>query len=106
DSLIQYEKNPFVGIYFEKDEAKIQITARASTEDKAEKLLNETAKKVKECIGDYIYGEDEKHLTHIVKQLLKEQGKTITAAESLTGGSFLDVISRDRKSACRERVES
>ena len=99
DSLIQYEKNPFVGIYFEKDEAKIQITARASTEDKAEKLLNETAKKVKECIGDYIYGEDEKHLTHIVKQLLKEQGKTITAAESLTGGSFLDVISSEPESS-------
>lgn len=97
--LIQYEGNPFVGIYFEKDEAEIQITARASTEKEAEKQLNKTAKKVKEHIGDYIYGEDEKRLAHVVKQLLKEQGKKITAAESLTGGSFLDVISGEPESS-------
>jgi len=98
-SLIQYEGTPFVGIYFEKDEAEIQITARASTENEAEQQLNETAKKVKECIGDYIYGENEKRLAHVVKQLLKEQDKKITAAESLTGGLFLDVISGEPESS-------
>lgn len=98
-SLIQYEENPFVGIYFDRDEAEIQITARARTEQEAEKCLKETSEKVKERIGDYIYGEDEKRLAHVVKQLLKEQGKKITAAESLTGGSFLDVISSEPESS-------
>lgn len=95
NSLIQYEANPFLGIYLKDDEAVIQITARANTEKEANKLLKQTTKKVKERVGKYIYGEDEKTLAHVVKQLLKEQGKKITAAESLTGGSFLDVISSE-----------
>lgn len=99
NDLITYEENPFVGIYFKNDEAEIQITARAATEKEANKMLNETTKKVKERVGNYIFGENESDLAHVVKRLLKEQGKKITAAESLTGGSFLDVISGEPESS-------
>lgn len=36
---------------------------------------------------------DENNLVHAVTKLLKDQGKKITAAESLTGGAFLKAIS-------------
>src|SRR5690625_2469382 len=99
NDLVTYDENPFVGIYYEQDEAEIQITARAKTEQEANEIVNEVAKKVKERVGEYIYGENEGRLAHVVKRLLKEQGKKITAAESLTGGSFLDVISGEPESS-------
>lgn len=97
--LITYDENPFVGIYFKEDEAEIQVTARAVTETEADKMLNEIAKEIDDRIGNYIFGKNEERLAHVVKRLLKEQGKKITAAESLTGGSFLDVISGEPESS-------
>lgn len=93
NNVLDYEGNPFVGVYFDQDEAEIHITARAETEDKANQMLEEAASKVHDLVGEYIYGENEDRLSLVVKRLLDEQGKTITAAESLTGGSFLSVIS-------------
>ncbi|HLR91486.1 MAG TPA: competence/damage-inducible protein A [Atopostipes sp.] len=96
--VITYDGNPFVGVYYEEDEAEVQITARADSEDEAEEMLEEASKKVQDCVGEHIYGEDEERLSHVVKQLLQEQNKTITAAESLTGGAFLEVISGEPES--------
>ena len=99
DDIVTYDENPFVGIYYENDEAEIQITSKADSEKEAKKMIDEVAKQVKDQVGEYIYGKDEGRLAHVVKRLLKEQGKKITAAESLTGGSFLDVISGEPESS-------
>lgn len=96
--IVSYDENPFVGVYYEEDEAEVQITARADSKEEAEEMLEDVSEKVQERIGEYIYGEDEDRLSHVVKQLLQEQNKTITAAESLTGGAFLEVISGEPES--------
>jgi nicotinamide-nucleotide amidase len=41
---------------------------------------------LKEILGDAIYGEGEDSLQHAIGQLLLKQGKTVSAAESCTGG--------------------
>lgn len=97
--LITYDGNPFVGVYYEKDEAQIQITARANSEKEAESLIKPVAKEVKDRMGEYIFGENDTRLSAVVKNLLKEQDKKITAAESLTGGSFLSVISAEAEAS-------
>lgn len=97
--LITYDGNPFVGVYYEKDEAQIQITARANSEKEAESLIKPVAKEVKDRMGEYIFGENDTRLAAVVKNLLKEQDKKITAAESLTGGSFLSVISAEAEAS-------
>lgn len=91
--LIAYDKNPFVGIYSKNDIVEIQITAKAESEKEAMALINDVAIQVRDRVGEYIFSENEEQLVQVVKRLLKEQGKKITAAESLTGGSFLDTIS-------------
>lgn len=96
--LISYDGNPFVGVYFEEDEAQIQITARADTEDEVQELIEDVSKKVNDRVGEYIFSTDAERLSHVVKRLLQDQNKTITAAESLTGGSFLEVISGEPES--------
>ncbi len=97
--LITYDENPFVGIYSDNDEVEIQITAKADSEKEAKAMINEVALQVQDRVGEFVFGENGEHLALIVKRLLKEQGKKITAAESLTGGSFLDVISGEPKSS-------
>lgn len=97
--VITYDGNPFVGIYYEKDEAQIQLTARANSKKEAKAMIHQTAELIKERIGEYIYGENGARLASVVKRLLKEQGKKITAAESLTGGSFLSVISEESEAS-------
>lgn len=99
NDLIAFEGNPFVGIYFEEEEIEIQITARAKSNDEARKMVADFSKKISDRVGDYIFGEDESRLSHVVKNLLKEQGKTITAAESLTGGAFMNMISAEPESS-------
>lgn len=97
--LITYDGNPFVGIYYEKDEAQIQITARAHSEKEVADLINPVAEEVQDRVGEYIFGESGTRLASVVKNLLKEQDKKITAAESLTGGSFLSVISEESEAS-------
>ena len=97
--LITYDGNPFIGVYDEKDETHIQITAQAHSEQEAKNLTNQVAQEVKKRVGDYIFGENGTHLASVVKSLLRDQNKKITAAESLTGGSFLNVISEEAKAS-------
>lgn len=97
--LMTYQDNPFVGVYFEEEEAEIQITARAKSVDKAEDMLDEMTEKVRDRVGDYIFSDDGHSLSNLVKELLKDQGKKITAAESLTGGAFMDMISAEPESS-------
>lgn len=97
--LIAFEGNPFIGVYFEEEEIEVQITARAKSKDKVRKMVDESSEKIDDRVGDYIFGEGENRLSHVVKNLLKEQEKTITAAESLTGGAFMDMISAEPESS-------
>src|SRR5699024_10437041 len=53
-------------------------------------LINKTKHDVLYHVGDYFYGEDEESIAQIAADLLKQHHKTISAAESLTGGWFED----------------
>ena len=48
--------------------------------------------KIRERIGEYIYGHDEDTLESVVVGLLKEKGLTLSTAESCTGGMIAEKI--------------
>lgn len=98
-SLICFDKNPFLGIYYENEQVKIQITAKASSKTEASRLIDKVSQQIKAKLGDYIFDDHEADLAQTVKKILKKQGKKITAAESLTDGSFLNVISGETKAS-------
>jgi len=91
--IVQYQDNPLVGIYADGDEIEIQVTARAHTEKDATRMINEIKSTIEKQLGDYIYGYGEDSLSDVMKQLLRENNMTITAAESLTGGELLSTFS-------------
>jgi nicotinamide-nucleotide amidase len=49
-------------------------------------------KKVRDCVGDAIFGEGEDHLEEVVGKLLQERKKTVATAESCTGGLLASLI--------------
>ncbi len=57
-----------------------------------DKLIADELEKVKVLIGDYIYGYDNDTLESLAGELLKKQGKTVSTAESCTGGYIAHLI--------------
>lgn len=73
-------------------EVRLRIAVKTSSESEAEKILAETAEKIKLRLGDVVYSEEDKGLAETVLELLRENNLKISAAESCTGGSFAKMI--------------
>lgn len=78
--------NPTVAPYAKSDECMLRVTAKAATAEEAEAMLKPAVAEVMEVVGEWVYGIDVDNLESVCVSLLKERGKTLTAAESCTGG--------------------
>jgi nicotinamide-nucleotide amidase len=67
-------------------ETEVKVLAKARTLAEAEERANEVAQRVRECLGDVVYGEGEDTYSAFVGQRLKRKGLTLAVAESCTGG--------------------
>lgn len=79
-------ENPTVAPYAKDGEALLRVTARADSEEKASAMCDETIEKIRERIGEYIYGIDVSSLEEKAVELLLARGKKLALAESCTGG--------------------
>lgn len=64
----------------------LRLTANLKTSAKSKDVINQLEEKIKERIGEFIYGFDDQTLEEVVGNMLKEKGKTLSVAESCTGG--------------------
>jgi len=71
---------------------KLRLTATGSDRQVLNEKVEEQVKKLYMTIPDLIYGEDEKSLEMVIGQLLKERKKTLSTAESCTGGKIAQMI--------------
>lgn len=88
--LIATQTNPTIAPLAQTEGVAIRLTAKANSKHQADKLIGETQQKVLDKVGSYLYGFDDQTIEQKVCQLLQDQGKTVAAAESLTGGLFTD----------------
>jgi nicotinamide-nucleotide amidase len=65
---------------------KVRITVKADDGDRADDLLDDEERVVRDILGDIVFGVDDETMEHAVAALLVEQGLTLAVAESLTGG--------------------
>lgn len=65
---------------------KVRITAKASDEAGARRLLDAEEAELRPLIGDAVFGVDDQSMERVVADALVERGLTIGVAESLTGG--------------------
>ncbi|MDY3918634.1 MAG: competence/damage-inducible protein A [Candidatus Limivivens sp.] len=85
--LIEKQSNPTIATYAKTGEVHLRVTAKASDEKEAKKLIKPMVKELRSRFGSNIYTTEEKvTLEETVVELLKEKQLTLTTAESCTGG--------------------
>ena len=67
-------------------EVRLRLTASGADLEILKKEVGSEIEKAKEILGKDIYGYDQDNLTSVIGGLLQEQNKTISTAESCTGG--------------------
>lgn len=95
EDLLEGETNPFIGVYTKDEQVEVEITARADSMNEAKKNADEVEEEIEKRFEKYVFSHQSEALSDVVKDLLKEEGKTVTAAESLTGGAFLSALSSE-----------
>ena len=83
--------NPTVAPYAKDSEMFFRVTAKASSQEEAQKECRAVADRLCERLGSYVYavntdGTSQSCLENTVVELLAQRGLTVSAAESCTGG--------------------
>jgi len=78
--------NPSLAPYVGTGEVRLRIAARGCTEQETKEMLTDMEKKVRQRLGQYIYGKDDETLEGVVGRLLRRRGLKLAVAESITGG--------------------
>ena len=85
--FIENGVNPTVAPYAKEEDVIFRITAKAEREEEALKLIEPVKNKVKEILGEDVYGEGEDTtIEKVVGDLLIKNKLKISTAESCTGG--------------------
>ena len=86
EDLIESQTDPTIATYCELGEVLIRLTTSGDKQKDFNKVLSDTEQKIKERLGEYIYSTNGEDLQQVVVNSLKEKKKTISCAESCTGG--------------------
>jgi nicotinamide-nucleotide amidase len=89
DSLVgdlERESNPTVGLAAHPGQTDVRITAKGANEAEALRLLDAMEARVRDLLGDVIFGVDDETLEGVVVKLLREKGQTIALVETNTRG--------------------
>ena len=84
--------NPTIGVYAKPDGIQLRITAKAETDADAGKLLSGMESRVRDILGDSVWGEDEETLEGNVARLLLLTGCSLATMESCSGGWLASTI--------------
>lgn len=91
DSLI-HSLNPTVATYAKLDAIDVRITAKAETEEEAERAVLVMEERVRELLGYHIFGVNKDTLQSVVGKHLQDQHRSLAVMESLTGGLLSSAI--------------
>jgi nicotinamide-nucleotide amidase len=90
--ILDKQQNPTIAPLAQDSGVIIRLTAKASSEINAFKLLDRVKEEILSRVGDYYYGMDDETLEHVINTKLKEKQHKIASAESLTGGKFIEKL--------------
>jgi len=88
-----------VGIYAKLGEVNLKIMAKAKTEQQAKKDIAKIEKIIKKRIGGFIFGYDNETLEGNIGKLLRKKKRTLSVAESCTGGLLANRITNSSGSS-------
>jgi nicotinamide-nucleotide amidase len=91
--------NPTVGLAAHPGQTDVRITAKAENEAQADRLIAEMEEKLRERLGDVIYGIEEQELENVVAAMVAERGLSVAIVETNTQG----LIAKRLESASQDR---
>jgi nicotinamide-nucleotide amidase len=87
EDILTTAENPTAApLIFGNTEVHLRLTTKAKDEAEAKVLLDGLEAKIRERVGEHIFGIDDETLPAVLLRQLEAQGKTLAVAESLTGG--------------------
>jgi nicotinamide-nucleotide amidase len=85
-------RNPSVGTTVSQGIVSLRINARFESKQRAAEELERTIQACRTRLADLIYGEEDETLQEVVGQRLASSRKTVTTAESCTGGLLAKML--------------
>jgi len=79
-------KDVQTSILFSKSEVEVHLSASSTEEGKALAVLDELSGKISEKLGIAVFATNGETMEQVIAKLLTDQGKTVSTAESCTGG--------------------
>jgi nicotinamide-nucleotide amidase len=86
EELTARGRNPEVGITASHATITLRIVAHAATEAECLEKIASDREEIHRRLGHYVFGEEDERLQDVLVRLLREQGRTLSTAESGTGG--------------------
>lgn len=80
--------NPTVGLSAHPGQTDVRITAKAVTEEEADRLIAGMEAKIRERLAEYIYGAGNQTLEEVVLTMLVERGETLAVLETTSSGQL------------------
>ena len=90
--LMDRGRNPSVGTTVSGGIVSLRVNARFPSAGEAARHLEETAAACRAALGELVFGQDDETLQGVVGGMLKDAGKTVTTAESCTGGLLAKML--------------
>ncbi|CAG0976387.1 nicotinamide-nucleotide amidase [Anaerolineae bacterium] len=87
---LEMAANPTVGLRAHPGQTDVVVTAKARTRIEAEKMIKEMEARVRERLGDWIYGEGEESVEEVVARLLAVKNWRIAVGETNTAGKIAE----------------
>ena len=79
---------PTVAPYAKPGEVHLRLTAKAASVQQAREIIAPVEARIRERLGDAVFGSDQDTLEAVVLQLLRDRGEKLAVAESCTGGGL------------------
>lgn len=83
-------ENPTVAPYAKMGQVSIRVTSGAQSEQECDEKNNNMIQKIKDRVGEYLYGYDSISMEQVVVNAMRDQKLTISAVEAFTGGVIAD----------------
>ena len=90
--LIEQQTDPTIAPYAKEGEVAIRISTKAISEQEAAVRLDQLEEQIKERVGKHLYAREDIPLEEAVLRLLRQSGRKLASAESLTGGLLAQLL--------------
>ncbi len=91
-NLMARDRNPLVGTTVSNGYVSVRVRSEHADPQQAETMLAVTMKQVRDKVGPLAFGHDDETLQQVVIDRLRGSRKTITTAESCTGGLIAGML--------------